>query len=115
MRRGGGRERRGGGEGKEGKRIKKQGGGEGWERGEEGREGKGDEGKISMSQFSTRYCTSHDGHLHDEPQQSLVPSLRPLAPSVNHSYHQIIIIAYSNEGKERGENRRRGGKHTSGS
>ena len=99
---------------KSGKRIKEQGGGEGWERGEEGREGKGDEGKISMSQFSTQYCTSHDGHLHDEPQQSLVPSLRPLAPSVNHSYHQIIT-AYSNEGKERGEDRRRGGKHTSGS
>ena len=40
---------------KGGKRIKEQGGGEGWERGEEGREGKGDEGKISMSQFSTQY------------------------------------------------------------
>ena len=26
----------------------------------------------------------------------------------NHSYHQIIIIAYSNEGKERGEDQRGG-------
>ena len=99
--RGGGREQSGGGEGKEGWKEDKGTGRR--RRVGEGKEGKGDEGKISTSQFSTQYCTSHDGHLHDEPQQSLVPSLRPLAPSVNHSYHQIIIIAYSNEGKERGE------------
>ena len=55
--------------------------GEGRER--EGEEEGGDGGKdFNQSTFISE-CMCHDGHLHGETQRSLVPSLRPLAPSVN--------------------------------
>ena len=93
----------GGGEGKEGSEEDE---GTGRRRVGEGRGGEGDEGKIQL----VNYQHSIVQDLHGEPQQSLVPSLRPLAPSVSHSYHQIIIT-HSNEGKERGEDRRGGGAY----
>ena len=56
------------------------------------------EGRISTN----RECTSHDEHLHGETQQNLVPSLRPLAPSVNQlTSHQILYTQMREEGEER--------------
>ena len=62
------------------------------------------EGRISTN----RECTSHNEDLHGETQQNLVPSPRPLAPSVNQlTSHQILYTQMREEGKDEEEGRKR--------